>query len=50
LGFFATIADWRLSQSLVRHIEAVTVADVGRVAAERLKPTRRTVGRFEPIR
>jgi predicted Zn-dependent peptidase len=34
----------------VRHIEAVTVADVGRVAAERLKPTRRTVGRFEPIR
>ena len=50
LGFFETIASWRLSQSLVQHIEAVTVADVGRVAAERLRPNRRTVGRFEPIR
>ena len=50
LGFFETIASWQLSQSLVQHIEAVTVADVGRVAAERLRPSRRTVGRFEPIR
>jgi zinc protease len=50
LGFFATIASWSLSQSLLRHIDAVTVADVGRVAAERLRPTTRTVGRFEPIR
>ncbi len=50
LGFFGTIASWGLSQSLVQFIEAVTVADVGRVAAERLKPTSRTVGRFEPIR
>jgi zinc protease len=50
LGFFATIASWPLSQSLLQHIDTVTVADVGRVAAERLKPTTRTVGRFEPIR
>ncbi|HEU4691484.1 MAG TPA: pitrilysin family protein, partial [Vicinamibacterales bacterium] len=50
LGFFETIASWRLSQSLVQHIDAVTVADVGRVAAERLRPNRRTVGRFEPVR
>ena len=50
LGFFETIANWRLTQSLVGLIEAVTIADVARVAAERLKPTRRTVGRFEPTR
>ena len=50
LGFFATIASWPLSQSLLQHIDTVTVADVGRVAAERLRPTTRTVGRFEPIR
>jgi zinc protease len=50
LGFFETIASWQLSQSLVQHIEAVTVAAVGRLAAERLKPANRTVGRFEPIR
>jgi zinc protease len=49
LGFFETIASWRLNESLIRHIEAVTVADVGRVAAERLRPAGRTVGRFEPI-
>jgi zinc protease len=50
LGFFETIASWQLGQALVQHIEAVTVADVGRMAAERLKPASRTVGRFEPIR
>jgi zinc protease len=50
LGFFGTIASWQLGLSLSQHIETVTVEEVGRVAADRLKPTSRTVGRFEPIR
>ena len=50
LGFFETIASWQLSGTLPRHIEAVTLEQVGRVAADRLKPTDRTIGRFEPIR
>jgi zinc protease len=50
LGFFETIASWQLCGTLSRHIEAVTLEQVGRVAADRLKPTDRTVGRFEPIR
>jgi zinc protease len=50
LGFFETIASWQVYPSLTQHIEAVTVEEVGRVAADRLKPTSRTIGRFEPIR
>jgi zinc protease len=50
LGFFETIASWQVYPTLSQHIEAVTVEEVGRVAADRLKPTGRTVGRFEPIR
>jgi len=50
LGFFQTIASWGLYPSLSQQIEAVTVEEVGRVAADRLKPTSRTVARFEPIR
>jgi zinc protease len=50
LGYFETIASWRLCSALPRQIESVTIEDVGRVAADRLRPTSRTVGRFEPIR
>ena len=50
LGYFDTIASWQLAGTLAPHIESVTVDDVGRVAGDRLNPTRRTVGRFEPIR
>ena len=50
LGYFETIASWQLCRTLPQQIEAVTLAEVGRVAAECLKPTSRTVGRFEPIR
>jgi predicted Zn-dependent peptidase len=49
LGFFETIASWRLYPTISQRIEAVTVAEVNKVAADRLKPTSRTVGRFEPI-
>jgi predicted Zn-dependent peptidase len=50
LGFFQTIASWQIYPTLSEDIEVVTVEEVGRVAADRLKPTSRTVGRFEPIR
>jgi zinc protease len=50
LGFFETIASWQMYPTLPQHIEAVTLEDVGRVAADRLKPTLRTVGRFEPTK
>ncbi len=49
LGFFETIASWQVYPTLSQHIEAVTIEEVSRVAADRLKPTSRTVGRFEPI-
>jgi zinc protease len=49
LGFFATIASWQVYPTLSQRIEAVTIEQVNRVAADRLKPTGRTVGRFEPI-
>jgi zinc protease len=49
LGFFETVASWELYPMLAHRIDAVTIDDVGKVAAERLKPTSRTVGRFEPI-
>jgi zinc protease len=48
LGFFATIASWQIYPTLSQRIEAVTIEEVNRVAADRLKPTGRTVGRFEP--
>ncbi len=49
LGYFDTVADWRLLGELLPRIEAVTLADVRRVAAARLEPQRRTVGWFEPL-
>jgi zinc protease len=48
LGYFETIASWRLLGELLPRIEAVTPADVRRVAATRLDPSRRTVGWFDP--
>jgi len=50
LGFFATIASWQMYSTQVPRIEAVTLDEVGLAASERLRPARRTVGRFEPIR
>ena len=47
---FETIAAWQMYPALPQHIEAVTLEEVGRVAADRLKPTLRTVGRFEPTK
>jgi zinc protease len=48
LGFFATIADWRDSQSLAARIDDVTLEQVAAVARARLVPARRTTGWFDP--
>lgn len=48
LGYFQTVANWRLLGELLPRIESVTLDDVRRVAAARLDPARRTVGWFEP--
>jgi len=47
LGYFETVASWRLVPALRERIESVTLEHV-RVAAERLTPLNRTVGWFEP--
>jgi zinc protease len=49
LGFFATIGDWRDSQSLAGRIDAVTLPQVAEVAHLRLDPDRRTTGWFDPL-
>jgi zinc protease len=49
LGYFETIASWRLYPSLRERIDAVTLDEVAAAAATRLKATSRTIGRFEPL-
>jgi zinc protease len=48
LGFFETIASWRLYPALVEQITSVTLEQVAAVAAQRLKPSNRTVGWLQP--
>ena len=48
LGYFETIGTWRMFPSLRERIDAVTLEDVMAAATDRLKPSNRTVGRFEP--
>jgi zinc protease len=49
LGYFATIGSWEMYPSIPQRIQAVTLEQVGVVAAERLKPTNRTTGWFQPV-
>jgi zinc protease len=49
LGYFQTIADWRVFPSLRERIDAVTVEQVSAAAAARLAPSNRTVGWFDPL-
>ena len=49
LGFFETIASWRLFPSLPERIDAVTLEEVAAVAARRLRAENRTVGWFDPL-
>jgi zinc protease len=48
LGYFETVASWRLLPTIRERIESVTLDQIAAVATERLKPTNRTVGWFEP--
>ena len=49
LGYFETIASWRILPTLLERIEAVTRDEVAAAASERLTPLNRTVGWFEPL-
>ena len=49
LGFFETIATWRYVPAIAARIESVTLENVANVAAARLVPSNRVVGRFEPV-
>src|SRR5262249_52148669 len=48
LGYFETIASWRVVPSITRRIDAVTQEAVGEVAAKYLKASNRTIGWFDP--
>lgn len=49
LGYFETIAGWRVGQTLRERIDEVTLDQVAAVASARLIPSNRTVGWFEPV-
>ena len=48
LGYFETIASWRMAEAALAGLEAATVTNVNEAAARYLRPSNRTVGRFEP--
>jgi zinc protease len=48
LGYFATIADWRLAERFPRMVQEVTAADVQRVAKRVFVDDHLTVGDFVP--
>ena len=48
LGYFETIASWRLLPSIGQRIDEVTLDAVADAAATRLRPTNRTIGWFDP--
>ena len=48
LGYFATIANWRITETLAERIAAVTREQVGATATERLASRNRTVAWLEP--
>jgi zinc protease len=48
LGYFETIASWRLVPSLAARVDAVTLQQVGEAASTRLRSTNRTIGWFDP--
>ena len=48
LGYFETIANWQITETLAGRIDAVTRGQVDAAAAERLTPLNRTVAWLEP--
>jgi zinc protease len=49
LGYFETIASWRVYPSIASCIESVTLNQVAAVAADRLRSSNRTIGWFFPL-
>ena len=49
LGYFETIASWRICGMLRDRIDAVTLEQVAAAAFEHLRPLNRTVAWFEPL-
>ena len=49
LGFFETIASWRILPTIHERMEAVTLDQIAAAASERLASLNRTVGWFEPL-
>src|SRR6185436_14191582 len=48
LGYFETIASWRLVPALRERIDGVTVEQVGEAAAACFRTANRTIGWFDP--
>jgi zinc protease len=48
LGYYETIDSWRFAASIPERIEAVTLDQVAAAAVDRLRPSNRTTGWFEP--
>ncbi len=48
LGYFETIANWQITETLAGRIDAVTCGQVDAAAAEHLSPFNRTVAWLEP--
>jgi zinc protease len=48
LGYFETIGSWRMAEAALAGLEAATVTEVNEAAVRYLRPSNRTVGRFEP--
>jgi zinc protease len=49
LGYFETVASWRLYPTLRSRIEAVRLGEVAAAAAKHLKTSNRTIGWFDPL-
>jgi zinc protease len=49
LGYYQTIASWRLFPELTARVDAVTVAQAAAAAARWLAASHRTVGWFDPV-
>jgi zinc protease len=49
LGYFETIASWRLTETALASIQGATVPEVNEAATRYLRASNRTIGWFEPI-
>ena len=49
LGYYETVADWKVYPTLLPRIQAVTLEQVNAAADRYFKPTNRTIGWFDPV-